>query len=399
MVRSVSRSNPPRLRLADPEAVKQARRATWLELFSDLVFVVAVAELASLLAEEVSAGRMVAYAALFVPVWWAWTGQTFYANRFDSDDTVHRVLTLAKVLGVSVLAATIHNAIGPGSAVFALAYAGVRCVLVASYARAWIHVVQARPLIRHYILGFSLALSLWVASVAVAVPGRYAVWVVAMVIDLGTALTARRHHGALPPQPQHLPERFGLFVVIVLGESISSIVRGLADANVSRLTFATATAGVVIAFGIWWLYFDNLEESVVLKTLVAGQVWVYSHLALLIAVAATGVGIETGILHVTLNPAERWLIGGSVATSMIVLAILHLCSGQRSTAVARLIGAAFCLGLTAPAFSGNALFLLSVLALIVAAQVAAETVAKGRSDESIGPAEPIVEGDSGVLPL
>ena len=88
-------------------------------------------------------------------------------------------------------------------------------------------------------------------------------WGVAMVIDLGTALSARRYQGLLPPQPQHLPERFGLFVVIVLGKSIASIVRGLSDADVTPLTLASAAAGVVLAFGIWWLYFENLEESLV----------------------------------------------------------------------------------------------------------------------------------------
>jgi hypothetical protein len=88
--------------------------------------------------------------------------------------------------------------------------------------------------------------------------------------------------------------------------------------------------------------------------------------------------------HVTLNQAERWLIGGSVAISMTVLGVLHLCSGQRSSAVARLIGAVLCLGVTALAGPGSSLFLLSAVALIVAAQVAAETLAARRPDESIG---------------
>lgn len=74
---STNGRNPPRLRLADPEEVIRSRRATWLELFSDLVFVVAVAELAHLLADQVSPGIMLVYTGLFFPVWWAWAGQTF----------------------------------------------------------------------------------------------------------------------------------------------------------------------------------------------------------------------------------------------------------------------------------------------------------------------------------
>jgi len=107
---------------------------------------------------------MLAYAGLFVPVWWAWVGGTFYNNRFDSDDTLHRILTLAQVLGVAVLAASIHNAIGSGSATFALGYAVVRLVLVLEYLRAGAHVEAARPLIRQYATGFTVALAIWVAS-------------------------------------------------------------------------------------------------------------------------------------------------------------------------------------------------------------------------------------------
>ena len=308
--------NPPRLRLADPQTQQEARRATWLELFTDLVFVVAVAELANLLVEEISGGRVLAYAGLFVPIWWAWVGHTFYANRFDSDDIVHRLLTLAQILGVAVLSATIPDALGPASATFALAYAAVRVVLVLEYLRAAVHVPQARPLIRHYTVGFTVALVLWVASTAVEGPDRHGVWVVAMVIDIGTALTARRYQALLPPQPHHLPERFGLFVVIVLGESIASIVGGLSHSRITGTTLGAAAFGVVLAFGIWWLYFENLEESVVLRTRFAGQVWVYSHLLLLIAAAAVGVGIEVAILHSPVSLPERWLAGGSVAATL-----------------------------------------------------------------------------------
>lgn len=370
--------NPPRLRLVDPHVEQTARRATWLELFSDLVFVVAVAELAHLLADQVSGARMLAYAGLFVPVWWAWVGGTFYNNRFDSDDTLHRILTLAQVLAVAVLAAAIHNAVGSGSATFALAYSVVRLVLVLEYLRAGIHVEAARPLIRRYTTGFTVALAIWVASTLVGEPARYVLWAAAMVIDLGTALSARRYQSLLPPQPQHLPERFGLFVVIVLGESIASIVRGLSDADVTPLTLASAAAGVVLAFGIWWLYFENLEESVVLRTQVAGQVWVYSHLLLLIAVAAVGVGIEVGILHSRLSEAERWLIGGSVASTLGVLAILHLCSDRPEKATPRLVGAAACVVAAMLAGANGSLGLLGILAAVVAAQVGLELVKKAR---------------------
>jgi len=107
-------------------------------------------------------------------------------------------------------------------------------------------------------------------------------------------------------------------------------------------------------------------------------VWVYSHLLLLIAVAAVGVGIEVGILHENLSQAERWLIGGSVAGTLAVLAILHLCSGRPAKAAPRLVGAALCVAAAMFAGESGSLLLLGILAAVVAAQVGLELVRKAR---------------------
>ena len=93
--------DPPRLRTLDDE---DERHATWLELFFDLVFVVAVAQLADGLAADPSVHGFLVFAGLFVPVWWAWVGYTFYADRFDTDDRLHRILMIAGMFGVAVLA-------------------------------------------------------------------------------------------------------------------------------------------------------------------------------------------------------------------------------------------------------------------------------------------------------
>ena len=111
---------PPRLRTL--EQTSGARHATWLELFYDLVFVVIVAELAHKLAEDVSWRGVGEFAALFVPVWWAWIGMTFYADRFDTDDTVHRLLFAAQMLAVGALAINVHHGIGDTYTGFVLAY-------------------------------------------------------------------------------------------------------------------------------------------------------------------------------------------------------------------------------------------------------------------------------------
>jgi Bacterial low temperature requirement A protein (LtrA) len=138
-----------------------------LELFFDLVFAVAVAELGEALLHDISAAGFAHFAVLFVPLWWAWVGYAFYADRFDTDDVVLRAAMLTAMLGVIWLAIEISSAFHSpaGAAYFAAAYATVRLVLVGLYLRADYHEPRARLLTRRYIAGFSLGAVPWIISV------------------------------------------------------------------------------------------------------------------------------------------------------------------------------------------------------------------------------------------
>lgn len=330
---------PPRLRLFEDAH----RRATWLELLYDLVFVVAVAELADVLAGGADLVRVLTFVGLFVPVWWAWAGYVFYANRFDTDDVSHRLLALPQILAVATMAASVGD-IAERSTLFALSYVAARLLLIVAYVRAGRHVTEARPLTSRYATGFSVAVVIWLASLAVDPPLRYWFWAVALVIDLATPLLARRHQGKLPPQSEHLPERFGLFVVIVLGEVVAAVVAGLKGHAVTATTLLIALAGVAIAMTFWWLYFGHTDESVVLRTRMAGQVWVYSHLPLSLGLVAFGIGIEHALTHPS---GASWSVGVPAALVFAVLGLQHLCSADRRAAAVRLPAAALTLATSA----------------------------------------------------
>lgn len=325
---------PPRLRLFEGEH----RRATWLELLYDLVFVVAVAELADALVS----GSGLAFVGLFVPVWWAWAGYVFYANRFDTDDVSHRLLMLPQILAIALMAASVGN-IGERSALFALSYVAVRVLLIVAYVRARRHVPEARALTGRYVLGFGAAALVWLASLAVEPPARYVLWAVATAIDLATPFLARRHQSSLPPQTEHLPERFGLFVVIVLGEVVAAVVFGLKNLAVTPGTVLIALAGIAVAMVFWWLYFGHLDESVVLRTRLAGQVWVYSHLPLSLGLVAFGVGVEHALAH---PGSAGWSAGIPAALVGAALGLQHLCSGDRRSSAIRAATAVLILALS-----------------------------------------------------
>lgn len=320
---------PPRLRVGDDET--QPRHATWLELFYDLVFVVSISQLAHNLGENVSISGLLSFVALFIPVWWAWIGTTFYANRFDDDNLGRRLLMGLQMLAIAALAVNIHDGLGATSAGFALAYTAARFVLVFEYLWAGIHIPPARGLANYYAAGFAIAATLWLISAFVPMPFRFILWAIGLSVDFATPLSAGRFQRQLLPHLEHLPERFGLFVIIVLGEAILAVVNGVAEVDWQPMNALAAVCGFGIAFCLWWLYFDNVEGASLQAAAEKGhiaifQVWLYVHLPLVISLAATGVGVEGVIASDfgrALPQAQRWLICGALALCFLAMAILH----------------------------------------------------------------------------
>jgi low temperature requirement protein LtrA len=304
------------------------RRASWLELFVDLVFVVSVAQLSHALVDDPTAAGFLEFAATFVPIWWAWVGFTFFADRFESDDGIYRVVMLAGMLAVGVLAVNVPDAFAGGSTAFALSYVAVRAVLVALYVRARSRFPQARPLIHLYMGAFTASIVVWVISVLVPAPARYALWAVALGIDLGVPLAyGPRVIPRAPIHASHIPERFGLFTLIVFGETVLAVVTGTAETDWELHSVVTAAAGFVVVAALWWVYFDYLDTSILQRSVRAGQLYVYGHLPLLAALTAVGAGTALAIEEAgepELGPGARWAFCGGVAVSVLAMAAIHV---------------------------------------------------------------------------
>lgn len=325
---------PPRLRTGDDEG--RERHATWLELFFDLVFVAAVSQLAGNLNKDYSPKGFLHFSILFVPVWWAWVGHTFYLTRFDSDDLGHRLITMAQIVAVASLIVHLPNALGKSSVGFALSYAAVRCILVAEYLRARRHVPLVRPLINRYIVGFGSAAAIWVASTLVPTPYRFLLWYVAIAVDFLAPLTAGQLHARFPPHLMHLPERFGLFTIIVIGEAVVSVVMGVGADRLTPVAGATCVMGLIITFTLWWGYFEGVggagTRRLTSKDHVrAYQQWLYSHLPLTMGISSVAVGIKKLILLAPyeMMPAQgAWILCASVGACMFSLNAIYLSSYQ-----------------------------------------------------------------------
>ena len=381
--------DPPRLRTLEGDDGDE-RHATWLELFFDLVFVVAIAQLADGLAEDPSVRGFLIFAGFFVAVWWAWVGYTFYADRFDTDDPPHRVLMIAGMFAVAVLASVIPDAFHGETVSFALAYAGVRAIVVLLNLRAWWHLPAARPLLNVYIPAFTASILIFLVSTAVEPPYRYWLWALALVIDLGTPLASAGRIRLVPIHASHIPERVGLFTIIVFGESVLAVVVGTSTVSWGGESAAAAALGFGVAGALWWIYFDYVDSSIVRRTIRAGQIYLYAHLPLLVGLTAFGAGIKLGIKatqETGLTEEVSWIISVGVALFMASVAALHLVTTRTRRDVElwlRLGTAALALGLGALGPDLVIVPLLAILAGALAAQVVLELATHERHVHSDG---------------
>ncbi|WP_293341686.1 low temperature requirement protein A [Microcoleus sp. CAWBG58] len=303
------------------------RKVSWLELFFDLVFVVVIAELSHNLAIDVSWAGAGKYTLLFLPAWWVWIGATYYNERFETEGIENRLFTFLLILSVAGLAVFSHHGLGETSVGFALSYVFARSILTVLWWRAGYHQPSFRPTAKRFVMGSSISIALFILSVFVPPPTRFILWVIGLFIDINTPILTVKHQAKLPQfSSSRLPERYGLFMIIVLGEAVITVVQGLAAKE--HFNFADAITGILgmtLTFGIWWIYFDFVARRPPKPATGWVFAWGYLHMPLVMSVTATAAGINNMIASkATVLPLNvQCLICGSLAISLAVIALLE----------------------------------------------------------------------------
>jgi low temperature requirement protein LtrA len=293
----------------DPD--EQHRAATPLELLFDLTFVVAFGiaadELAHYLAEDHIRASLLAFGFVAFAISWAWINFSWFASAYDTDDWVFRLLTLIQMVGVLVLAlgiADVFDSIDEGdhvnNGVMVAGYVVMRVAMVAQWLRAARQDPERRRACLTYAKTISVAQVGWIAlAVAQTSVGATFAWAaVLLLIELGGPLLAERGKGGTPWHPHHIAERYGLLIIIALGEAILGTIAALGaivgpeGQGWSVEAAVVGFAGVTLTFGMWWIYFVMPCGEILAHRRERSFGWGYGHIPLFGAVVATGAGLH-----------------------------------------------------------------------------------------------------------
>ncbi len=375
-------------------SVDEEGEVSWLELFFDLVYVAALIQLGNQLADDVSWAGVARFAGVFTLLWWTWTGTTAFMNAFAVDDVVHRLLIFLQMFAVGNLALVAVSPLDDRSMWMVVAFVIARVPLVLMYARAKSDNEEARGLSRFMAQLVTGGAALWLASLLVPTPYRFAVWGLALAVEFFSPLVFRGRIQGPRMHQGHLRERYALFTIIVLGESFVKVLSELADEGVSVQTQVFGTVIFVIGIALWWTYFDDVADSVIRTGGGRTFLWIYAHLPLAMAMTAYGVAAKKGVVVESFDGSIKdsylWLLVGSVALGLAAVAVLdwvtyspHFAVGPALRVGPRVAAAVVVLFIPVVIGTSPALLAVGLVALVAAAQIAVEAVVATRAERQV----------------
>ncbi|MFE0673391.1 low temperature requirement protein A [Streptomyces sp. NPDC058867] len=305
------------------------RRVSFLELFYDLVYVVLVGEAAHTLAEHFTWRGTATFAVVFGLIWIAWLNGTLFYELHGREDGHTRSLIFVQMLLLSLMAVYVGHADGSDGRTLAVLYV----LLLALLTYQWYSVYrqdlpELRRTPRRYLIVMVAGIIVIAASVPLSVDARLVVWAVFVVAWCAmecVVLISWRRSPSYDVVTEPMVERFGLFIIIVLGEVVIGVVNGLTDTERSTLVTTTGLLGLAVGFGFWWNYADLVSRRLPRETGHSLATWIFAHLPLSMAVAAAGAGMVGLVEHATEHrtpTAVSWLMGGSVAVMLITIVVL-----------------------------------------------------------------------------
>ncbi len=258
------------------------RQATWLELFFDLIFVVALGKVTHFLVHvhhgHLSEGIWWKFVLVFIPLWWIWVGHTVYSNRFDADNRPHRVITLFLMSLLILLSVVVGEDISKNYVIFIVIYGIARLFIAGMYFSAAHNYPDKAGFSSKIGIFFTIGALISMSSVLFKPPVTLFVFYAGILFDISSPVLFRPYIKAIPVDREHLVERIGLLAIILLGESIISMTNGITNVTWDMPTIITASFGFGFVCMIWWIYFDSFVFLIKSKLDVNGIAILYSQL-------------------------------------------------------------------------------------------------------------------------
>jgi low temperature requirement protein LtrA len=288
------------------------QRATFLELFFDLVFVFAVTQLSHYLLRHLTVTGAAQTLLLLLVVWWGWIYTTWMTNWFDPDSVPVRVTLLTGMLASLVMAIAIPDAFGSRALAFAIGYVGLQVlrnlfIVVATKPQSPLHVSFRRMLAWSSWTG-----AIWIAGALVGGQARTVIWIAALVADYAGPFAGYWTPGLGRTAPTdwelehaHFAERFQLFIIIALGESIVLVGATASSQNLTVDRWLAVAIGFMLGAALWWLYFDEVARRSVEDFKAAADergrlgrdAYTYLHIPIIAGIIAAAVAVELVVAH------------------------------------------------------------------------------------------------------
>jgi low temperature requirement protein LtrA len=323
------RDDPPAP--ADAGEIELAEhRTTPVELLWDLVFVFAVTEVSSLMSHDLTWGWFARSMLVLALVWWAWSAFVWAANAQNATSNTVRVCLLVSTAVIFITGLAVPEAFGSEGTLFAVSYAIVRFIHLALYADASRQGNASWSAIAGFAVTVAIGMALLIAGSFFHGGTRIVLWTIALAIDYaGPAwLTRERLRGLQHVAVAHFAERYGLFVIICLGESIVAIGLGAAAGHphLGAQLITAVTLALLITIGMWWTYFDRFAATAEEHlrdhddpVLAAADGYSYLHLLIVAGIITFAVGARVLVRHfgVSIPDAPRLALCGGVALYLI----------------------------------------------------------------------------------
>ncbi len=316
------------------------RAVGWLELFYDLVYVATLIQIGNFLSDNLTLLGFGQFLVMVFVMWWAWTGETLYQNRYVVDDVWHRLLVFIQIFGVAAMGLSVSKAFGDLYVQFTLGYVLVRFILVVMYARTYVAHPESKFFSVQYMIGFTGGILIWLGSLLLPAEYHWVGWLVAIAFEIvffsNPAMI--QHFIKWGDDAHHLVERFGIFTIIVLGEAFVKVLDDAQGAVLGTEQVLFSVAGLGILCALWWLYFsDTAGKLYDLSSTLKPLAWFYGHLSLAASLVTFGVAAKKLFGETIKHPGDplieeyRLLHTAAIAIFLVALALINYALDNKLT--------------------------------------------------------------------